>query len=162
MTPHMKQLCQHILLISPFGFTLSLSTISTSVFFVDFFSWNIPLVNSLMCNVMCKWGPGFVYLKGTVHPKIQNMCFPSPGCELLSFVNIGHRDVWLLSNILELEGTQLVALKVKKIKLNNISLSELMIRFLKIIHSPFLSLHTRSEHLLMEEKLVLQLSRDIS
>lgn len=54
-------------------------------------------------------------------------------CELLSFGDKGHRDVCLVSNVMELNGTQHVVLKVPVRCL----FSVIMNRLLKIIHKLF-------------------------
>lgn len=67
------------------------------------------------------------YFKGTVRPKIKNTCFfsitCSPSrlfwCELLSFGDIGHRDVCRLSKMMEVDSTFLVVLKALKNALKN-------------------------------------------
>lgn len=88
-------------------------------------------------------------IKGTGQPKIRHAYFSlSPvvlfetsrlfSCELPILEDISHRDVWLLSYIMELDGTRLGVFSAEKMHLNlnsgAMSLSEIMTRLLKITH----------------------------
>lgn len=88
-------------------------------------------------------------VKGTGQPKIRHAYFSlSPvvlfetsrlfSCELPVLEDISHRDVWLLSYIMELDGTRLGVFSAEKMHLNlnsgAMSLSEIMTRLLKITH----------------------------